>query len=103
MGVTDFIHQLRLSSRAQRALQVLGVDSVDRLLELTRFDIVAQQGMGQSTWAEIRDVQSRFRGVPESSRVRAKSLAMALNEVLREDTRLVAVLVGGRIRIAEMM
>lgn len=103
MGVTDFIHQLRLSSRAQRALQVLGVDSVDRLLELTRFDIVAQQGMGQSTWAEIRDVQSRFRGVPESSRVRAKSLAMALNEVLREDTRLVVVLVGGRIRIAEMM
>jgi len=102
MGVTDFIHELRLSVRAQRALRMLGVDSVDKLLSLTRFDIVAQQGMGQSTWSEVRDVQSRFRGVPESSKVRAKSLAMALNEVLREDTRLIVVLVGGRVRIAEM-
>lgn len=92
-----------LGTRVVRVLDQLGVETLEQFAAVKRSDFMAVRGAGVRSWSEVERVQSRLRGVSRGGRDNAKALAAALNETLREDPRLVAVVVNGRIRIAEML
>jgi len=92
-----------LGTRVVRVLEQMGVETIEQFAAVQRSEFMRVRGAGVRSWNEVERVQSRLMGVSRGGRERAKALAAALNDALREDTRLAAVLVNGRIRIAEML
>lgn len=100
----SIVASLEIGTRAARVLDEMGVDSLEKLRDVRRSEFLRVRGAGARSWAEVEAVQRRIRGaVAEGGREKAKALAAALNDAMREDPRLVAVVINGRVRIAEMV
>lgn len=99
----SFVTGLELSTRATRLLEEMGVETMEQFVAVRRTDFMKIRGAGTRTWREVEDMQSHLRGMVRGGRDKAKALAAALNDALREDPRLVAVVMNGRVRVAEMI
>lgn len=58
--MSDFLNNIEMSTRSLHALEVLGVDNIDKLMAITRAEFMAQPNIGETSWRELRDLQTHL-------------------------------------------
>lgn len=88
--MSDFIKSLELSTRTERVLTDMGIDTLEKLMSLTEAQVRRWYGAGRLTWQEIRETQERVSPKLQSARSEAaafehfKEHVRVLNGIMRD-------------------